>query len=468
MPRLIYILLLVMISGWLQAQQLSDSLRLSPSVISQIVITGNHRTRDYIILRELSFREKDSLPPYVIESALERSRQNLMNTALFNFVDIKYFQGTFNEVVIHIDVTERWYLWPVPVFEIADRNLNEWWQRRDFSRTNYGAFVRQDNFSGRKDMLQVQALFGYTRRYGIFYTIPYINKKLNTGLTGGFYYTRVKEVMYQVEGNRLQFINNPDRFLRREWQAYIRLTKRQGLYEFFNTTIDYRNSSVDDTVLALNPRYFTNEYPIQQHIGIAWNYRYDRRDYQPYALQGVYFEGEAARIGIGILPHEPRLTALSANIRYYHRLANRWHVAGSLKGRIMQRAGGPFFNQRALGYGTDYIRGYDLYVINGQDFTLLRSSLKYTLLKTRVYQLPMFRSNKFRKFPISAYLNAFYDAGYVSDKQFAEGNPLSNSLQYGYGISADVITYYDVVFRFEYALNRVGDRGFFFRLGAPF
>ena len=468
MLRYLLLLLISFTTCLSYSQELKDSLSLQPSIIDRIIITGNRKTRPFIINRELTFHEGDSLPPFILESAIERSRQNLMNTALFNFVEIKYFQGLANTVVVHINLTERWYLWPLPVFEIADRNINEWWVRKDFSRTNYGMFIRQENFSGRDDIAQVQALFGYTRRLGLYYTIPYINKKLNVGLSAGFYATRVKEVAYSTIDNNLQFYKDPDRFLRQEMQAFIRLTKRQGLYNFYNTTIDYRTSRVEDTVLVLNDRYFTDYFPRQQHIGISWYYRYDNRDYQPYALNGILYELEVSKIGLGILPHEPDLIAIASGVRKYFPIAKRWHGGVAIKGRIMQREGAPFFNQRALGYGGDYIRGYDLYVMNGQDFALFRSNFKYTLLPTKVYQFPFLKSDKFRRFPISAYLNAFFDAGYVSDKQFGNTNKLSNEWQYGYGLSLDVVTYYDIVLRFEYAFNRVGDSGLFFRMGTVF
>ena len=468
MRRYLLLIFLVLDSFVLFSQELKDSLSVSPNYIQQIVITGNRRTRNYIINRELTFHEGDSFPPFVLEAAIERSRQNLMNTALFNFVEIRYFQGIGNTVVVHVNLTERWYLWPMPVFEIADRNINEWWQTKDFSRTNYGAFIRQENFTGRDDIAQVQALFGYTRRVGLYYTIPYINKRLNLGLSAGFYTTRLKEVAYNTLNNKIQFFKNPDEFVRKDMQGFLRLTKRQGLYQYYNTTIDYRKSEVADTIISLNKLYFTNEFPMQQHLAVTWSYRYDNRDYQPYALSGNLFEVEVVKTGLGLLHHEPNLMAITMGFRTYQPLAKRWHTGIALKGRINQREGGPFFNQRALGYGGDYIRGYDLYVLNGQNYALFRSNLKFTLIPTKVYQFSFLSTEKFKKFPVSGYLNAFFDAGYVSDPVFGNRNKLSNQWQYGYGVSFDFITYYDVVLRFEYALNRIGDQGLFFRMGTVF
>jgi hypothetical protein len=86
-------------------------------------------------------------------------------------------------------------------------------------------------------------------------------------------------------------------------------------------------------------------------------------------------------------------------------------------------------------------------------------------MKTKVYNLPYMQTVKFRKMPVSMYLNAFYDGGYVSDNRFASQNPLVNSWQYGYGLGYDYVTYYDLVFRFEYAWNKMGEHGFFFHIG---
>ncbi len=464
----ILLLLLLMYAPHLHAQVLSDSLTLQTSIIDQIIITGNKKTRSYIVQRELTFQKGDTLAPYILESAIERTRQNLMNTALFNFVEIRYFQGLGNTVVVHINLIERWYLWPSPVFEIADRNISEWWQTKDFSRTNYGMFLRQENLTGRDDIAQLQMLFGYTKRFGIFYTIPYINKKLNVGLSAGFYVTSVKEVAYNTLNNKIQFFKDPDNFLRKEMQAYVRLTKRQGLYDYYNTTLDYRISSVEDTILKLNDKYFVDGSTKQQHLALTWSYRHDTRDYQPYALNGYLYELEVSKVGLKFLKNEPDLIAISMGVRKYLPLSKRWFTSVALKGRIMQREGGPFFNQRALGYGFDYIRGYDLYVLNGQDFALFRSNLKYNLIPVKIYQFSFLKSEKFKKFPISAYLNAFFDAGYVSDKQFGYRNSLSNEWQMGYGLCLDFITYYDIVLRFEYALNKIGDTGLYFRVGAVF
>ena len=95
-------------------------------IIGEITITGNKKTRDEIILRELSFHKGESFTPEELTNRMEAGRKQLMNTALFHqvLVAAKDFNG--NTINIQVDVKERWYLFPVPYFKPVDRNINQW------------------------------------------------------------------------------------------------------------------------------------------------------------------------------------------------------------------------------------------------------------------------------------------------------------------------------------------------------
>ena len=126
--------------------------------IKEILIIGNKKTKSNIILRELTFCKNERIKN--LDSVIVKCKENLMNTGLFNFVEINYICEDSTSTLIYIKVTERWYLWPMPIFEIADRNLSEWAQKKDISRTNYGFYLRQENFRGRDQILQVQFIYG--------------------------------------------------------------------------------------------------------------------------------------------------------------------------------------------------------------------------------------------------------------------------------------------------------------------
>ena len=434
--------------------------------IKEILIIGNKKTKSSIILRELPFYRNDSVTK--LDSLIARSKENLMNIGLFNFVDINYIKEDVNTVLIYINVSERWYLWPMPVFELADRNFNEWAQKKDMSRTNYGLYIRQDNFRGRDEILQFQFVYGYSHRLGLSYTIPYLNRKQNIGLSAGFLLSQNHEITYDVVGDKLQFYKNEELYVRKDFSSYIRINKRKGIYNYFITGLDYRRNSTIDSVLLLNPNYFVNKSTYQQALTISWGYRFDKRDYQAYALKGTYFEFDVFRSGFAALKNEPSIMAISTGLRKYFKINDKFHFSAMGKGRLTQVSKAPFFNQRAIGYGQDYIRGYDYYVLNGQNYLLMKSQLKYTLMKRRVYRTTFVKSDKFNQIPVAMYLNVFADGGYVQDKFYSRYNNLSNKFQYSYGVGYDYVTYYDLVFRFEFAFNRMKESGFFFRIGAAF
>ena len=434
--------------------------------IKEILIIGNKKTKSSIILRELPFNRNDSVTK--LDSLIARSKENLMNIGLFNFVDINYIKEDVNTVLIYINVSERWYLWPMPVFELADRNFNEWAQKKDMSRTNYGLYIRQDNFRGRDEILQFQFVYGYSHRLGLSYTIPYLNRKQNIGLSAGFLLSQNHEITYDVVGDKLQFYKNEELYVRKDFSSYIRINKRKGIYNYFITGLDYRRNSTIDSVLLLNPNYFVNKSTYQQALTISWGFRFDKRDYQAYALKGTYFEFDVFRSGFAALKNEPSIMAISTGLRKYFKINDKFHFSAMAKGRLTQVSKAPFFNQRAIGYGQDYIRGYDYYVLNGQNYLLMKSQLKYTLMKRRIYRSTLVKSEKFNQIPVAMYLNVFADGGYVQDKFYSRYNNLSNKFQYSYGVGYDYVTYYDLVFRFEFAFNRMKESGFFFRIGAAF
>ncbi|MDB9776099.1 hypothetical protein OAB47_07745, partial [Vicingaceae bacterium] len=122
--------------------------------IKDIVIIGNKKTQDYIISRELSPKTGDTLLGHVLSKEIEQSRKNILNTQLFHYVKVNLITEN-NQVSIYILVTERWYFFPVPIFEIDDNNINTWLEDIDWKRLNYGAFVTLKNIGGRDETMRI-------------------------------------------------------------------------------------------------------------------------------------------------------------------------------------------------------------------------------------------------------------------------------------------------------------------------
>ena len=74
---------------------------------------------------------------------------------------------------------------------------------------------------------------------------------------------------------------------------------------------------------------------------------------------------------------------------------------------------------------------------------------------------------KFNTVPIAMYLNLFTDIGYVWGQATNKLNAQNNSLLIGSGVGLDYVTYYNMVFRAEYTINREKESGFFLHFVIP-
>ena len=74
---------------------------------------------------------------------------------------------------------------------------------------------------------------------------------------------------------------------------------------------------------------------------------------------------------------------------------------------------------------------------------------------------------KFEQAHFAMYMGLFTDLGYVEDNTGFPENNLANELQFGTGIGLDFVSYYDIVIRTEFSINKFGDSGLFLHFVAP-
>src|SRR5262249_54789434 len=153
-----------------------------------------------------------------------------------NFVQVFYKEESQEIIVI---VSERWYIWPAPIFELVDRNLNEWLLTKDFSRVNYGFSLVMYNFRGRNETLSLALRSGYTRKYSLLYNIPYIDKSKQQGISVQASYALTHEIAYKTFENKLQYFRNDNKNVFEEFDAAIQFNFRRELYNTSSFKIEY-------------------------------------------------------------------------------------------------------------------------------------------------------------------------------------------------------------------------------------
>ncbi len=436
-------------------------------VIEHIIIEGNKVTKPAIILRELSFKEGDTL---VVDSTefkdiLLKCKNNVINTSLFTVVFLTYKKNPNNGVEINIKVEERLYTWPTPVFENADRNFNVWWQSKNFSRLNYGLYVTRYNFRGRNETVSLNLQTGYTKNFTLSYSVPYISKQKNLGMGFSIKFSENNEFPFETESNKLVFYKNNVDVIRKIFQTGIKFSYRDGIYYTHRSSLNYNTVWISDTIFKLNPNYLNNGTNKQTYIAMDYQFDMDYRNVKAYPLKGYYFGFVVGTYQTGIKTNFNTSYLVSA-FNKYNQLFERIYFGASIKGKLSSPGAQAYFNQRALGYGNDLVRGYAYYVVDGQNYGLLKTNLKYELVKPRIIKANFIPFDKFKTIPFAIYFNIFGDAGYVNDKYTFQNNNLANTLLYGSGIGIDYVTYYDMVLRIEYSINKFGETGFFLNFNA--
>ncbi|MDO8368387.1 MAG: BamA/TamA family outer membrane protein [Saprospiraceae bacterium] len=446
----------------------ADSLFRAFVYIEKIAIEGDKKTKTGTILRELEFAVGDSLPTAGLPAVLERNRLRLMNLGIFSEASISVSNwGKEGRISLLVRVSEGWYIFPVPILSLSDRNFNVWWNEfnHSFKRLNYGLDWSQLNLTGRADALKAIAQFGFTNRYELSYRSPGLNHSRTLGLESSLSYSRAHELSYKTTANKLEFLKVRERWLIEQIVATVTLISRPKLFKSQSFTLEYRDNLVDDTIAhALNPDYYLDRKTRQRHFSAVYSLTYDYRDIRPYPLKGWRAILDIRKNGL-LTSDDLQIFRAFAEFDQYFSF-NKWlslELVGKIRSSLPRRKP-PQSNNQALGYGGNLVRGYDYYVVDGLDFGLLRTSWHLRLFEGQFRLGKLMPIKAYRKLPIKVYLAFNNDLGWANDPHYAATNPLSNRLLYGYGPGLDFVVYYDKSIRCEWTWNDLGEGGFFLRV----
>lgn len=432
--------------------------------IAQIHITGNYKTKEYIILRELKIHQGDSIIAGNIFQTLEESNHLIYNTSLFSEVDIRPILLSAYDVRLEIVLKERWYIYPAPQFKLVDRNFNEWWKtyNADLNRVIYGVKFLHYNVSGRADQLRIFLLNGYAKTFYMSYTAPYSNKKLNEGYSIGVGFTQNREFAYKTDYNNGLMLYKTNLFDRSAFSLNASYTTRNGYFKRNYFSFQFNYIKVNDTLItkAYNPNYFNTQKSKIAFPDFSYSFVYNKTDNINYPLKGKTYAFSISKRGMGIRGGMNML-ALDASFKRYVSHNNGLYSHVQLYAKVKLPFQQSYLNQRALGYSTFYLRGLEYYVIDGVAATLA----KYTVSKKLVsFRIPIpFHLKAFPYIPFTFFAKTFTDAGFCYSQKTYDSR-LNNRLLYSGGAGIDLLTLYDINLSLEYSFNQLGEKGLFLHL----
>jgi outer membrane protein assembly factor BamA len=458
----------VVLSGAVHGQSLPE-LKSDNVIVGDIVVEGNHKTRGTIILRELAIKSGDTIARAEFAGLVEIDRRKIINTNLFITAEILPHPNADSlRTDLRVVVKERWYLIIFPVFDLADRNFNEWWyeRNRDLRRTTYGAYMSYGNATGRGDKLRFLAELGFIPKFDVSYSLPYIDKAQKTGFTVGASYSLNKSMAFRTWRDKLDF-HNSESINRERFYTYINLSRRNRYYTFHSIDLRFSHTRISDTIAALNPYYLLKGRTNQNYFQLSYLFTYDRRDNTQYALQGQVGGFQISKMGL--LPSDGiNQLYLYGSFRKYIPISKRWYANTGIRLRASFPRRQSYLQTVGLGYRNDLVRGYELYVIDGQDYALFKNEIKFKLFSVQKHfnWIPI---RQFNTIPIAAYINTFGDLGYVQNAYPELSNTrLGNKLLYGAGAGLDVVTFYNIVARMNFTLNGKAERRFFLNIVREF
>jgi hypothetical protein len=434
-------------------------------VLSSIEISGNKITKKRIVLREVSFYVQDTILFADTASHILNTENNLQNTSLFNFNKVT-FVDTLGAWVARINLQERWYLWPQIVIKFQDRNFSEWWKTKNFSRIEYGLIVNRNNFLGLNQTVQGQLYYGFTKKIGFMYQIPYLTKKQKGGLKIGIGYGTQNEVFSNLNDNQMEYIKNDSDIIFKEFGALMEYTLRSGFYNLQTFSIEYKDLSSTHELSDNSEAYFGNSRDNLKYISLMYWYKTDKRFSKNYPLTGHFFDFKVRQFGLGNIDNSGlSVTKITSNFRVFNNLSKRHFLAGGAYVNFFSQKEVPFRLQSGLGFH-EYVRGYEPYVVFGQATLLAKTNYKFQLVAPKEFTLPLIKKwKKFSKAHFAMYWNIYSDFGYVYQK--SSTNSLNNELLWGVGTGIDWVSYYDMVIRTEVSINKDGLAGFYLNFVAP-
>ena len=429
--------------------------------VKEINVVGNKITHLNVIFRELDFKIGDSLELATLNEILDQNQKRLISTGLFNLANfnIKEWDVETNAIGLELKLQENWYIYPSIIFELADRSFNVWWKERnfDFDRVNYGIRLDHLNTTGHIDKLKLKFQRGYTHKYELEYKYPYLYKSWGGGLS--LFYTENREIGYKTLNNKVQFKKWEDeRKMLTRFRAGISLSRRNNAFLRQNLRLEIHKNTIDTVVAKqLNPAYFLNGKTSITFPYFEYDVQYDKRIFPTYAEGGYILFLNVKKSGISQKSDYNNLE-VSGGFEYYAQLVKNLYWGNRVKGKInLIRNELAYANNTALGYGSDDVRGYELYVMDGSDFLIAKTSLRYQIVRGLVNLKKWMPLKQLKQLPFAFNLRFSLDTGYANERSYKVTNTLNNKILVGYGPAIDIMLYNNYLFSIEYNFNQIGE-----------
>lgn len=151
----------------------------------------------------------------------------------------------------------------------------------------------------------------------------------------------------------------------------------------------------------------------------------------------------------------------------YHKIAENLFYSIGVAGKVTFPRQQPYNLYQGLGYRQLFVTGYDIYVIDGQWYTLNKNTFRWRLLEGKQNLGKIIPLKQFSTIPYAFYFKMNFDAGYVRNNiNVFDNRRMVNRPIFGANAGFDLISFYNSVLRVEYAVNSLKEGIFVFHYSA--
>ncbi len=410
----------------------------SDRIIDTVLVLGNKKTKEFVILDEMTLTRGKVFT----EEAALFDRERIYSLGLFTRVNLDYQRIDTTGFLI-VDVNERWYLIPFPIFGFRDG---------DPKRPYYGLGLLHNNFRGVNQKIYGAFALGADPSASLQFSDPLIDRENRLFFAVGLSTSRVKN-------KSIEQASLTGDFYERHYDVHAQLGKRLDLFTTTSVWLGYGVVQVTE----YEPERTVSPTGKDNSIYASVDYTYDSRDLREYASRGSYTTLIVTKYGFG--ESDVDYTRFGADFRTYAPLPLDLTFAARAYGSVV--AGGilPTYAHEFIGF-SEKIRGYYGSVFEGEDIAGGAVELRYPLLRAitiNVSSLPI--PEEFSIWRFGIILAAFSDVGTV----WHRGDELKlNSFRSGYGGGLHFLLPYGYIARIEAAANQYGKWQFIFDLRGSF
>lgn len=385
----------------------------SGEVIDSIILRGNEKTRNFVILRELLYEPGDA----VSEERLREGRNRLLNTGLFADVDCRLLsQEDPTALAVELEVIERpsWYVLPSLDWD-PDLGEDDWTRG-----VSFGIAGKESNFRGEAQLLEGDVMLGAKESAMLAWTTPWLGEA-RTSLSLSASREEREDPFYPKDQTAGRAALGMTRRLTKHHEIGFAAT-----FEDIARRPQENSPEDEEDALFATPSI---------HFG------YDSRDLHISPASGSLLRLSVAQ-SRDWKTGGYHYTSYSVDLRHFRNSLREQTIALGLAA-TMTRGLIPEYKEVRVG-GVNTVRGYAQGISHGL----------HSLVGTIEYRVPLVRKRSFDLTRIghcdlSAATALFADAGMTwSDTPFEE------HLLFGFGVGGRLFIPFAEVIRLDYAWNR--------------